>query len=100
MKINTINEGEFYKILESEELFVADFSANWCCECADADKILSDFSRENPGLKIYRIDVEECTDIANRYNVINVPSVLVFNRKAVKSRSDGKFTFEELSRLI
>ncbi len=100
MKINTINESEFYKILEKEKNFMAGFSATWCSDCKSADLLLSEFSEENPRLKIYRIDVDECTDIANRFGVINVPSVLVFSNKKIKSRAEGKFTREELSELI
>lgn len=100
MKLSTINESEFYKILEKEKNFMADFSADWCNECRATDLMLTSISEENPSLKIYRIDVDECTDIANRFGVINVPSVLVFRNKKVKSRAEGKFTREELSELI
>ena len=100
MGINTIDECEFYKLLEKEKLFIVNFSADWCSDCKSADALLNEFSEENPQLKIFRIDVGEYTDIANNFGVINVPSVLVFSNKKVKSRAEGKFTINELSELI
>lgn len=98
--MKSVNENEFYKILETEKNFLANFSANWCRECIKNDKILEDYSKENPNVKIYRIDVEENTDIANKFGVINVPAVLVFENKNIKTELKGTLSPDEISQVL
>ena len=98
--MTSVNENAFYKILQTEKSFMANFSAYWCADCIKNDAVLEDFSKQYPDVKIYRIDVEENTDIANRFGVINVPSVLFFENSKIKSKAEGMLSIEDISELI
>ena len=100
MEIRNINESEFYRLIEENVHFMVGFSADWCTDCKETDSLLTEFARENPHIGVYRLDVDENTDAANRYGVINVPSLLVFEDKKIKSKAEGKLTKEDISELI
>lgn len=55
---------------------------------------------QNPKLKIYTIDVDDYTDLANRLGVINVPTVLAFENKKIVGCAQGKITEGDLAELI
>ena len=100
MKLKKASERNFPKILSSSKPVMINFSAPWCTACARADKILSEFAEENPSLNIYKLDVDENMDITNLYGVMNVPTVMVFENKKVKSKITGSFTKDDIENLM
>ena len=96
MELNTINEGEFYRIISNPGPVLVDFSASWCAECRKTDRMLCDMA-DTP-YPVYRLDVEESTDVANRYKVINVPSLVLFKNGRIEKKLDDNInpgTFKE-----
>ena len=99
MKLKKASERNFPKILSSSKPVMIDFSAPWCTACEKADEILSEFAEENPGFNIYKLNVDENMDITNLYGVMNVPTVMVFENKKVKSKITGSFTKSDIENL-
>ncbi len=100
MKLKKASERNFQKILSSSKPVIVDFSAPWCTACVGADKILSEFAEENPSFDVYKLDVDENMDVTNLYGVMNVPTVMVFENKKVKSKITGSFTKSDIENLI
>lgn len=98
--MESVGESKFLKILESEKKFIANFSASWCSDCIKTDTFLEDFSKNNPQLKIYRIDVEENTDIANKFGIINVPSIAFFENRKITNKLDRNFSPEDIEAIL
>ena len=100
MKLKQATESNFPKILTSSKPVVIDFSATWCNECINADKILCEFAEENPGVNVYKLNVDENMDVTNLYGVMNVPTVMVFENKKMKSKITGSFTKSDIENLL
>ncbi len=67
------------EVLGATEPVLVDFWAEWCAPCKAMDPILDDLSRELAGkVKIVKIDVAENPGITVRYNVRNMPTMIVF----------------------
>ena len=67
------------EVLGATEPVLVDFWAEWCAPCKAMDPILDDLSRELAGkVKIVKIDVAENPSITVRYNVRNMPTMIVF----------------------
>jgi len=71
------------EVLAASEPVLVDFWADWCAPCKAMDPILEDLSRELAGkVKIVKLDVAANPGITVRYNVRNMPTMIVFKNGA------------------
>lgn len=77
LKINSKNfESE---VLKSDLPVIVDFSAAWCGPCKMISPIVDDISEDLSGkVKIAKLDIDESMDIAIKYNVMSVPTLILF----------------------
>lgn len=82
-----INQADFQKeVLQADKTVLVDFWAPWCGPCRMQAPILEEFGRENPDVKIVKVNVDDNTDLAEKYGIMSIPSLLVFkNGKLVKT---------------
>ena len=83
--ITHLSEQDFEtKVLKSDRLTVVDFWAPWCNSCKTLGSILEEVSSEYDGkLKICKLNLEkEGFSLANRYQVLNLPTLLFFKQGA------------------
>lgn len=66
-------------VLKSEVPVLIQFSAEWCGPCRMLGPIIDKLSIENEGkdIKIVKINVDENSEIAKKYNVRGIPCVIV-----------------------
>ena len=69
---------------------VVDFWAEWCGPCKAIAPILEEMSTELAGrATISKLNVDEHPDLAMRYNVMSIPTLLIFHDGEVKKRIVG-----------
>lgn len=69
---------------------VVDLWAEWCGPCKMIAPILDEIANEQAGkLTVAKVNVDENPDIAMRYNVMSIPTLLVFNGGEVRKRLVG-----------
>jgi thioredoxin 1 len=74
----------------SDTPVVVDFWAEWCGPCKMIAPILSEIAKEQAGkITIAKLNVDENPDIAMRFNVMSIPTLLVFNRGEIAKRLVG-----------
>ena len=76
-------------VAASDKPILVDFWAEWCGPCKMIAPILSEIAIEQPGIKIAKLNVDENPDIAMRFNVMSIPTLLVFNHGEVQKRLVG-----------
>lgn len=79
MAIIHVKEEEFASLLEGE-LVVVDFFANWCGPCKMLTPILEKIEKENENLKILKVNVDECPNLARSYGVMSIPTLILFKQ--------------------
>lgn len=73
-----ITELEFDSIINKDAVLV-DFSAEWCGPCKMIAPVLDQLSKEYEGkVKIVTVDVDQEQKLAMRYNVMSIPTLLLF----------------------
>ena len=74
------------EILNSEKRCLVDFWAEWCMPCQMLTPIINQLAEETTAdVVIAKVNVDECQDIAIKYNVQSIPTILLFeNGKAVQ----------------
>ena len=77
--VNVFNEENFEKeVLKSEETVLVDFYADWCGPCKMMSPVIDTIAEENEAVKVGKINVDENPDLAEKYNVMSIPTIMVF----------------------
>lgn len=79
-KVVTLTEATFDEVINaSEEPILVDFWAEWCGPCKMVAPILDEIAEEQEGkVTIAKLNIDEHQSIPMRYNVMSIPSMLLF----------------------
>ena len=75
-----LNSENFEKeVLNSNESVLVDFYADWCGPCKMMAPVVEELARELQGkAKVGKINVDENQDLAMKYNVMSIPTLIIF----------------------
>lgn len=77
------------KILKAQGTAVVDFWADWCGPCRMFSPIIEQLAAEHPELTVGKINVDENPELAEKYRVMGIPTLLVFRNGQVAATSVG-----------
>ena len=87
----TINQDNFTdEVIQSETPVVVDFWADWCMPCKMIAPVLEQISQDYAGkLKIAKVNVDDNGEIAQKYNIVSIPTLLLFKDGDVVGQQVG-----------
>lgn len=88
-------ENNFNELISNGEVLV-DFFATWCGPCRMLGPVLEEVSNDRIGVKIVKIDVDECPNLARSFGVMSVPTLILFKDGKEVSKENGFMPKEEL----
>jgi thioredoxin 1 len=86
--------------LATDRTTLVDFWATWCPPCVALAPAIEALAEERPDIVVGKLDVDQNSQIAERYAVYNIPTVLVFRNGQVAARSVGLVSIERLRALL
>lgn len=94
-----INESNFdTEVLESKVPVLVDFFATWCGPCRMMAPVIDEISSEADGkYKVYKVDIDECENLARKFKIRGVPTFLIFDQGDEIRRVVGATGKEELT---
>ncbi len=96
-KIVYLNSSNFKsEVLDSNELVIVDFWAEWCMPCRMVAPILEELSEELENVKISKLNVDEVGEIAAEFGIRSIPTLLFFKGGKVIDKSVGAMPKETL----
>ena len=98
MKI--LNSENFDITLMNDEYSLVDFYASWCMPCKMLKPILEETSTKFENVNFYQLDIEESEEIAKRFRIFSVPTLLLFKKGEKIDTSIGLITAEELENFV
>ena len=98
LTITTSNFEE--EVLKSEVPVLVDFWATWCGPCKMLSPIIKEIADEVQGVKIGKVNVDEEPDLAMKYKIMSIPTVMVFKNGEVVNKAIGMQTKAALLQLL
>ncbi len=77
------------EVLNSEKPVLVDFWASWCGPCKMLSPVVDEIAEENADVKVCKINVDDEPGLAGQFNVMSIPTLLVFKDGKVAASSVG-----------
>lgn len=90
MDIVTVTNESFKKdVLDFKGTVLVDFWAAWCGPCRMLAPILEQLAQEHPEIRIAKINVDEQPELGNTFNIMSIPTVVVYKDGQLVTTSVG-----------
>jgi len=71
---------EYNDILKNNDKVFVDFYADWCGPCKMVGPIVEEISNEMKDVTFVKVNVDNLPDVARRYGIMSIPTMMVFNK--------------------
>ena len=90
MSAVNVNRNNFQEeVLKSDKKVLLDFWASWCGPCQMVLPIVDEIARERPDIKVGKVNVEEQPELASRFGVMSIPTLIVMQNGKIVQRATG-----------
>src|SRR5262245_1497441 len=94
------NENFEQEVLKSDKPVVVDFWAQWCGPCRAVGPIMDELADQFDGrVKIGKVNVYEQGELAHKYRVMSIPTVILFKNGEIVEKVIGARSKDEFSNL-
>ena len=90
MSAININKNNFQnEVLNSEKKVLLDFWAPWCAPCRMVVPIVEEIADERPDIKVGKINVDEEVELASRFGIMSIPTLVVIENGKIVDQAMG-----------
>ena len=96
----SVNSARFEELIRGEKPVLADFWASWCGPCRMMSPIVEEIAQEHPEIEVVKINVDDEPDLAQKYKIMNIPTLLYFRGGEIAKRQIGAVSKTKLESLL
>ena len=89
MSVQMINKNNFEEVKNSDKLVLLDFYADWCGPCRMVAPLLHEIAEERPDVIVGKINVDEEEDLAMKFGVYSIPTLVVMKNGEILRQTSG-----------
>jgi thioredoxin 1 len=100
--VNAVDDKNFEReVLQSDQPVLVDFWAEWCAPCRALAPVVDAVAQEYQGkAKVVKLDVDDSTEVAQRYGIRGIPTLIVFKGGSEADRVIGMTSKENIARML
>ena len=96
-----LTNANFDEVMATDMPVLVDFWATWCGPCQMVLPIIAELADEYEGkAKICKVNVDEEGELARRFGIVSIPTVMLFKNGEVKEKLVGAQSFDDYADLI
>lgn len=96
-----LNKNNFDEALKSDKPVLVDFWAQWCGPCRMVSPIIEELEGEfGDSAVIGKVNVDEEAELALRYNVVSIPTVMIFKNGEQVEKIVGASSYDEYAEAL
>ena len=101
MYINVNSKNFEEEVLKSDLPDLVDFWAEWCGPCRALSPIIDEIAKEKQGkLKVCKINIEDSGELATRYEIMSIPTIMIFKEGKPMEKKVGLIPKKELEKIV
>ena len=101
MSVIKVNEENFEReVLQSDKTVLVDFYADWCGPCKMLSPIVDEVANEVSDVKVCKVNIDEARNLAIKFDIMSIPTLLVFKNGNVVNSSLGLVSKAKIMDLI
>lgn len=89
MSVLNVNKENFDSVTDSGKVVLLDFYADWCGPCQMLSPIVEEIAEENPQFLIGKVNVDKEPELAQRFEVLSIPTLAVMKNGTIIKQSVG-----------
>ena len=98
--LNVTSENFESEVLQSDKTVLIDFYADWCGPCKILSPIVEEVAKENADVKVVKINVDSEQEIAIKYRIMSIPTLVVIKEGKEINRAIGIIEKSEILTLL
>lgn len=100
MAVTHLTDNNFDEITNTNKTILVDFFANWCGPCKMLAPIIEELANEAKDYEVYKVDVDENIKIARRFNITNIPTLVVMKDGNIINQAVGFMTKDDILQIL